>query len=120
MLLVPFTGVLKDDNTIILKGKGGKRMAQNYQSPFTKRGTLGIDVDDPVLERDIYILLLKYIKSGVIFDIVANIPALFYTIEWAEHSKEVNSEYAERLFDDKVYVTFMALKVLRLFHFDKV
>ena len=100
MLIVPFTGVEKDDNTILLEeraeakkdkksnskvGKADGKLKRTLSGairkpkrlPEQKSGSTGID--DPVLERDFIVLLKNYLKGDAIIDISANIPGLVYT-----------------------------------------
>ena len=80
-----------------------------------KNQTSGLD--DPVLERDICVLTKKYLKGDAILDICANIPGLVYLIYLGPKAE---SSDLSHLFYDYIFVTLMALKILRLAHFDEV
>lgn len=73
---------------------------------------------DPQLQRDIWFLTKRYLKGDAILDFLANIPGLVYIL-----SQDIfgSDKDMEALFDeDKVFTTFMALKILRLAHSDEV
>ena len=50
-------------------------------------------------------------------DIVANIPGLVYTFILGS---KLEKDDLSDLFEDKLFVSFMALKILRLAHLDEV
>ena len=80
-----------------------------------KNQTSGLD--DPVLERDICLLTKRYLKGDAILDISANIPGLIYIIYLGP---KADSSELSHLYDDYIFVTLMALKILRLAHYDEV
>ena len=117
---MPFTGTKRDDNEINLDKdiKKGKTKSKSKKPPQRLNYSVKSQgLDDPVLQRDICILTKQYLKGDAILDIIANIPGLVYTIMLGQ---KVEGSDLSHLFDDKVYVTFMALKILRLAHVDEV
>ena len=85
-------------------------------SPNAKKAKNGID--DPVLERNFCKLLTNYLKGDAIIDILANIPGVVYTIILGE--KAAYGVSYHDLFEDRIFLSLMALKFLRLFHLDEV
>ena len=77
MLLTPLTGIPKEEmvqpqNDALTKQKKHKREISR-EARKEKH-----DLDDPILERDIIVLLKDYWKKGAIFDLLANAPILIY------------------------------------------
>ena len=56
-------------------------------------------------------------KGDAFLDIVANIPGLVYTFMLGD---KLRRDDLSDLFDDKIFVSFMALRILRLAHLDEV
>ena len=61
------------------------------------------------MQRDVCILLLRYIKKDAIIDILANVPILYY---FGAQDAETTNE----LLEDHFFVVCMAMKTLRLWH----
>ena len=80
-----------------------------------KEGDLGLN--DPLLERDIKVLCISYMKREFIFDCAANVPILFYELlrGWP-----TDAETMGRLQSYRFYRIFMGLKLLRFTHIGEV
>lgn len=127
ILLVPFTGVYKDETEMQEEKDKKKKEKDLNEKPLMRRGRMrktqnlekdqGRGIDDPVLERDICNLLKRYFKGDAIIDILANVPGCIYVYVLGPEGEGDN---VENLWDDRIFLTFMALKILRLFHVDEV
>lgn len=135
ILLVPFTGVAKDDNEISIEGKKNKKkkkqdllqqvQQQSQANVLQRKGKMrrqtqvkdSVGMDDSVLERDIWTLTKKYFKGDAILDLAANLPGMVYIIYL---DKAYSSSDLDFLNNDNIFVAFMALKILRLAHQDEV
>ena len=115
------TGKPKDDNELPDSKEKRKELKKAQRSGV---GRIRINnsknlksLDDPTLERDICKLTKSYLKGDAILDILANIPHLVYIYYLGS---EVDGSNFEKLYDDKIFLWFMAFKILRFAHLDEV
>ena len=116
MLLQPFTARFKIQNK---KRKLSARELQriNRVTKYSYRPKLqNLGLSDPVLERDITVLLKNYLKKQFWLDGLANIPIFAYDI-YHGYSDPEKYEIAENYY---LLYCFMFLKILRIFHFHLV
>lgn len=119
MILVPFTATLKeeviihdDENRESKREKTKKRVKKRLQfNQASKDGSNGLD--DPVYERDVCVLFVKYLRGDFLFDSLANLPIFIYEALYGFPDLE-QGDFS------KAYLVFMGLKFFRLFHLDEV
>ena len=75
------------------------------------------DLDDPAVERDCVVLIMKYLKGDALKDILANIPFIVYTIVYGIPRDPV---MLEEQTSDWLFNLVMGLKIFRLSHFDEM
>lgn len=90
ILLTPFMGLKKEDKQLSTSDRISEKIDGNNSSNDKRKGTVKMlqkkahvndkDLDDPAVERDVGILIKKYLRGDALFDILANIPFLVYTI----------------------------------------
>ena len=75
------------------------------------------NLDDPAVERDVAVLIKKYLKGDALKDFLANIPYIVYIIVYGIPS---DAEQLDERTGDWLFNLVMALKILRLSHFDEM
>ena len=101
MFLNLFTGIPKEDDLVVTKSK------KQFKRMHANRSNEGLD--DPVLQRDIVIIMKNYLFGDCFIDIMANIPIITYFVINGFEKSESNG-----------FTWCMGLKTLRLFHADEV
>ena len=91
------------------------RQRKGNASSFINKGKK--DLTDPLLQRDIRVLAVRYFKREAWFDIFANFPIIVYLIVNGYPQSE---EEIDNLSTDVVFISCMALKTLRLYHVKEV
>lgn len=77
MAMVPMTAMLKKESIMSKMDKKNKGRIQSRM--LIKRGKdADLGLNDPLLERDIKVLCISYIKREFIFDCAANVPIFLY------------------------------------------
>ena len=66
-----------------------------------------------ILERDVTVLLCAYLKSNFIIEAIANFPILIYEFYLGFPR---STDYISEQEDNSLYMSFMLLKIFRLFH----
>ena len=74
-------------------------------------------LDDPAVERDVVVLLKKYLRGDALIDCLANIPFVVYTFVYGIPRDAVEIEEHTH---DWLFNLVMAIKILRLFHYDEI
>ena len=100
----------------IAKGTASKRRGN---AEALKKQTAGVSksIDDPSLQRDIGILLLKYLKNNAFFDIAANVPILYYITKFSILADNLDIEAESYTW---TFIICMNLVHLRLWYVRKV
>ena len=80
MILVPFTGVLKEDNPIADLLNDEKNMCQRSVEKLRAKNKDDKGLTDPTLHRDVCYLLWRYLRMDGWVDLVANIPILVFIV----------------------------------------
>ena len=110
MILKPFTAQIKVETMVDLAPPQHKKGSIKNKKNVDEKG-----LDDPVLERDIAILLKRYLKTEFIFDAIANLPVFIYDIMngFPDINPQTHITYE---FTDSTdyYAAFMLLKIFRL------
>lgn len=113
MVLVPFTGVPKEDTPIADLLNEEKSMRQRSVEKLRAKNKEDKGLSDPTLHRDVCYLFRRYLKLDGLVDIAANVPILVYMIiNGVPHTPE-EVEAADA---DLVFRWLMILKTLRLYH----
>jgi len=124
MMLIPFTGVPHDDGGLVIdedeerdnkNRKDGRK--GNVKMLIQTNSSMSKGLDDPLLNRDIWLLTKKYFKRDAYIDILANFPILFYTI-FVGFPMSIEDTYEYN--DYYLFWVCMSLKTLRIFHIDEV
>lgn len=120
LIRLPCTGILKAEKFEVPKKTEDKhedelksRIARRLKSDNSQNMGLIGSIDDPILVRNIWKLLWKNLKGPFIYSALANIPIFTYEIYNGMHTSE---EWVLQMSEDKLYVIFMLLKILRLYH----
>ena len=72
-------------------------------------------MDDPVYERDVSYLIMKYMRGDFFYDCLANLPIFVYEAVYG-----FPHVYDGELTNRTWYLLFMHLKFFRFFHLDEV
>ena len=70
MILVPFSAILRKDSIA---------SEAISKQPNRKPKDVG-NLQDPLLERDIRVLCLRYLKGQFVLDFIANVPIFIYEL----------------------------------------
>ena len=110
MLFVPFGAVVRK-NSIASAPFSGKRILKPKVVTSSSKNA-NATIDDPLLERDIKVLCISYLKGVFIIDFVANVPIFVFELflGWP-----LSEDDMEKLTNNGIYRILMILKLLRYF-----